>query len=35
MKTSRIQKIKNWQRETINLTYKKIQDASNKQKETK
>ena len=35
MTTSRIQKIKNWQRETINLTYQKIQDAANKQMETK
>lgn len=33
MKTPRVQKIKRWQHETINLTYQKIQEASNKQKD--
>lgn len=29
MKTQRVQKIKRWQDETINLTYQKIQEMSN------
>lgn len=35
MTTSRIQKIKKWQQETMDITYQKIQETNNKQMETK
>lgn len=33
MKTPRVKKIKRWQDETINLTYQKIQEMSDKTKQ--